>query len=129
MNPTAMGRKLSRTAWLGALIVIIPDSARGDATMLAGLMSAGGPRPSLGLVAYDDCPSVVGFEITYLGRLGGETADQSCGRNIFASLIVPPPTISTAAAIAQTRESPVSVTALAGVAIAPRMPRLASPLG
>jgi hypothetical protein len=118
MNPTAMGRKLSRTAWLGALIVMIPDSARGDATMLAGLMSAGGPRPSVGL-AYDDCPSGVGFEITYLGRLGGETADQSCGRNIFASLIVRPPTISTAAAIAQTRESPVSVTAFTGVAIAP----------
>jgi hypothetical protein len=118
MNPRALSRKLIRTAWLGALVVMIPDSARGDATMLVGLMPAGGPRPSVG-VACSDCPSVVGFEIKYPGRAGGETADRSCGRDVFASLLVQPPTISAAAAIAQTRESQVSVTAFAGVAMAP----------
>jgi hypothetical protein len=118
MNPGTMGRKLIRIAWLGALIMMIPDSARADATMLVALMSVGGPRPAVGIV-YGDCPSLIGFEIKSLGALGGETADHSSAGGIFASLIVQGRTIATAAAITQTRESPVNVTAFAGVAMAP----------
>jgi hypothetical protein len=86
-------RKLIRTAWLGALIVMFPVSARADATILVGLMSVDGPRPSVG-VAYTYCPSVAGFEIEYLGTLGNDTADHSSAGGIFGSLIVQPPTIS-----------------------------------
>ena len=61
---------------------------------------------------------VLGFEIEYLGTLSGETADHSSAGGIFASLIVQPPTLSTAAAVAQTRELPVNITAFAGGATA-----------
>ena len=92
-NPTPVGRKLMRVAWLGALILMNPVSARADATVLLGLMSVGGPRPSFG-VAVGYCPSAAGFEIEYLGTLGGQTADHSSAGGIFASLIVQPVTIS-----------------------------------
>lgn len=88
-----MGRKLIRSAWLGALILMNQVSARADATVLLGLMSVGGPRPALG-VAYSYCPSVAGFEIEYLGTLGGKTADHSSAGGIFASIIVQPVTTS-----------------------------------
>lgn len=88
-----MRRKLNRTAWLGAVIVMFPVSARADVTMLVGPMLVGGPRPSVG-VAYSYCPSVVGFEIEYLGTLGGVSAADSPAGGIFASLIVQPATTS-----------------------------------
>jgi hypothetical protein len=88
-----MGRKLIRTAWLAALIVMVPVSARGDATVLLGLMSGDGPRPSVG-AAFSYCPSVAGFEIEYLGTLGGETAGHSSAGGIFGSVIVQLPTSS-----------------------------------
>jgi hypothetical protein len=84
---------LIRTAWLGVLIVMIPVSARADATVLVGLMSVGGPRPSVGW-AFSYCPSVVGFEIEYFGTPGGVTADHSSAGGIFASVIVQPATTS-----------------------------------
>jgi len=88
-----VGRKLIRSAWLGALILMNPVSARADATVLLGLMSVGSPRPSFG-VAFGYCPSVVGFEIEYLGTLGGVTADHSSAGGVFASIIVQPVTTS-----------------------------------
>jgi hypothetical protein len=61
--------------------------------VLLGLMSVDGPRPSLG-AAFSYCPSVAGFEIEYLGTLGGETADHSSAGGIFGNVIVQPVTIS-----------------------------------
>jgi hypothetical protein len=85
--------KFIRAVWLGALIFTNPVTARADGTVLLGLMSVDGPRPSLG-VAFSYCPSVAGFEIEYLGTLGGETADHSSAGGIFGSVIVQPVTIS-----------------------------------
>jgi hypothetical protein len=51
---------------------MFPASASADVTMLVGPMLVGGLRPSVG-VGYSYCPSVVGFELEYLGTLGGET--------------------------------------------------------
>ena len=71
-----MLRPLTRIAVVGALIFTNPVSARADGTVLLGLMTLDGPRPSLG-VAVGYCPSVAGFEIEYLGTLGGQSADHS----------------------------------------------------
>ena len=87
-------RTLIRTVWFGALIVMSPVRTRAaDATVLVGLVSAGGPHPSVS-VAFGYCPSVAGFEIEYFGTLGGETADHSGLGGIFASLLVQLPTTS-----------------------------------
>jgi hypothetical protein len=73
---------------------MIPGSGRAaDATVLAGLLSAGGPRPSVGF-AFGYCPSVAGFEIEYFGTPGGSTTDHSSAGGIFASLVVQPATAS-----------------------------------
>jgi hypothetical protein len=84
---------LIRTAWLAALFVMLPMSARADVTVLVGVMSVGGPRPAVGW-AFSYCPSVVGFEIEYFGTPGGATTDHSSAGGIFASLIVQPATTS-----------------------------------
>jgi hypothetical protein len=88
-----MRRRLLRAAGVAALFLMHPVSAQADATLLAGLMSVGGSRPSLG-VAYSYCPSLAGFEIEYLGTIGGRTAGHSSAGGIFASLIVQPVTIA-----------------------------------
>jgi hypothetical protein len=85
-------RPLIRIALVGALILTYPVSARADATVLLGLMTLDGPRPSLG-VAFGYCPSVAGFEIEYLGTLGGESTDHSSAGGIFGNVIVQPVTI------------------------------------
>lgn len=83
---------LIRIALVGALILTNPVSARADGTVLLGLMTVDGPRPSIG-VAFGYSPSVAGFEIEFLGTLGGESADHSSAGGIFGNLIVQPVTI------------------------------------
>jgi hypothetical protein len=87
-----MKRPSIRIALVGALILMSPVSARADGTVLVGLMTLDGPRPSIG-VAFGYCPSVAGFEIEYLGTLGGESADHSSAGGIVGNLIVQPMTI------------------------------------
>ena len=77
---------------VGALIIISPLSARADGTVLLGLMTLDGPRPSIG-VAFGYSPSVAGFEVEYLGTLGGESADHSSAGGIFGNVIVQPVTV------------------------------------
>jgi hypothetical protein len=84
-----MRRLLSRAAWLVALVLMNPVSARADATVLVGLTSVDALRPSYGF-SFGYRPSAVGFEIEYLSTTPG---DYSAG-GIFASLIVQPVTIS-----------------------------------
>ena len=87
-----MRQPLIRIALLGALILANPVGARADGTVLLGLMTLDGPRPSVG-VAFGYCPSVAGFEIEYLGTLGGESANHSSAGGIFGNVIVHPLTI------------------------------------
>jgi hypothetical protein len=84
-----MGRLLTRAAWLVALVLIDPVSARADATVLVGLTSVDDPRPSYAF-SFGYRPSAVGFEIEYVSTMPG---DYSAG-GIFASVIVQPVTIS-----------------------------------
>jgi len=84
-----MRRLLSRAAWLVALMLMNPVSARADATVLVGLTSVDALRPSFGF-SFGYRPSAVGFEIEYLSTTPG---DYTAG-GIFASLIVQPMTIS-----------------------------------
>lgn len=67
-----MRRLLSGAAWLVALVLMNPLSARADATLLVGLMSVDALRPSFGF-SFGYRPSAVGFEIEYLGTLGPTT--------------------------------------------------------
>lgn len=87
-----MRRPFIRIALVGALILANPLSARADGTVLLGLMTLDGPRPSLG-VAFGYCPSVAGFEIEYLGTLGAQSVDHSSAGGIFGNVIVQPVTI------------------------------------
>jgi hypothetical protein len=87
-----MRRSLVRIALLGAFILASPVSARSDALVLLGLMTLDGPRPSIG-VGFGYCPSIAGFEVEYLGTLGGESADRSSAGGIVGNLIVQPVTI------------------------------------
>jgi hypothetical protein len=84
-----MRRLLSRAAWLVALVLMNPVSARADATVLVGGTSVDALRPSFGF-SFGYRPSAVGFEIEYLSTTPG---DYTAG-GIFASLIVQPVTIS-----------------------------------
>ena len=88
-----MGLRALSAASLVAFVLMNPVTARADATVLVGLKSVKGLRPSCGF-SFGHRPSVVGFEIEYLSTLG-ETApgDYSAG-GIFVSLIVQPVTIS-----------------------------------
>ena len=73
MSPRTMGRELIRTAWLGALIVMIPDSARADATALVGLMSVGGPAGTCGCrMQGESCPRGTHDRRTSTGVLIGQ---------------------------------------------------------
>ena len=73
-----------------ALILALPSGARAaDVAVLPGLMTLNHPRPAIG-VAFGHAPSVAGFEIEYLGTLGGKSADHSRAGGIFGNLIVQP---------------------------------------
>jgi hypothetical protein len=61
-------RLLSRAAWLVALVLMNPVSARADATVLVGLTLVDALRPSYGF-SFGYRPSAVGFEIEYLSTL------------------------------------------------------------
>ena len=84
-----MRRLLSRAAWLVALVIMNPLSARADGTVLVGLTSVDALRPSFGF-SFGYRPSAVGVEVEYLSTFPG---DYSAG-GIFASVIVQPVTIS-----------------------------------
>lgn len=84
-----MRRLLSGAAWLLALVLMNPVSARADATVLVGLTSVEGLRPSLGW-SFSYRPSAVGVEVEYLTTTPG---NYSAG-GIFGSVIVMPVTIS-----------------------------------
>lgn len=86
-------RRLARAAWLGAVVLMNPVSARADATVLMGPMFLDGARSSFG-VAFSYSPYIAGFEIEYLGTLDRRPAGRSSAGGIFASLIVQPVTIS-----------------------------------
>lgn len=88
-----MRRLLSGAAWLVALVLMNPLSARADATVLVGLMSVDALRPSFGF-SFGYRPSAVGFEIEYLSTLGPTTPGHFSAGGIFASVIVQPVTIS-----------------------------------
>ena len=80
-----------RIVLIGAWILLaVPGVARAaDAAVLFGLMTVNGARPAIG-VAIGHAPSVVGFEIEYLGSWGGDAADRSVTGGIFGNLIVQP---------------------------------------
>jgi len=82
-------RLLSGAAWLVALVLMTPLSARADATVLVGLTSVDALRPSFGW-SFSYRPSAVGVEVEYLSTVPG---DYSAG-GIFGSVIVVPGTIS-----------------------------------
>lgn len=84
-----MRRLLSRAAWLVALVLMNPVSARADATVLVGLTSVEGLRPSFAW-SFSYRPSAVGVEVEYLSTKPG---DYTAG-GVFASVIVQPVTIS-----------------------------------
>jgi hypothetical protein len=86
-------RLLSRAAWLVALVLMNPVSARADATVLVGLTLVDALRPSYGF-SFGYRPSAVGFEIEYLSTLGQTTPGDYSAGGIFGSLIVQPVTIS-----------------------------------
>ena len=88
-----MRRLLSRAAWLVALVLVNPASARADATLLVGLTSVDAVRPSYAF-SFGYRPSAVGFEIEYLSTFGQTTPGDYSAGGIFASLIVQPVTIS-----------------------------------
>lgn len=88
-----MRRSLSRAACLVVLMLMNPVSARGDATVLVGLTYVDALRPSYGF-SFGYRPSVVGFEIEYLGTFGQTTPGDYSAGGIFASVIVQPVTIS-----------------------------------
>lgn len=76
---------------VGALILPNPASAQATGTVLLGLMTVDAPRASIG-VGFGYSPSIVGFEIEYLGALSGESADHPSAGGIFANLVVRPVT-------------------------------------
>lgn len=80
---------LIRAAWLVALVVMKPVSARADAAGLVGLTSVDDVRPSYAF-SFGYRPAAVGFEIEYLSTIAGDYS----GGGIFASLIVQPVMIS-----------------------------------
>ena len=67
-----------RVALLGAWLVgsAVPAHAQVNATVFVGAMTAGSPRPAVG-VAVGRSSSVVGFEIEYAGTLGAGTPAHS----------------------------------------------------
>ena len=76
---------------LVALVLMNPVSARADATVLVGLKSVEGLRPSFAW-SFGYRPSAVGVEVEYLSTRPG---DYSAG-GIFGSVIVIPVTIAKA---------------------------------
>lgn len=86
-------RRLVATAVVvGALIIPSPAQAQATGALLLGLLTLDRPRPSVG-VAFGYSPSVAGFEIEYLGTVGGESGGHSSAGGIFANVIVHPATV------------------------------------
>ena len=88
-----MRRLLSGAAWLAVLVLMNPLSARADATVLVGLKSVEGLRPSFGW-SFGHRPDAVGFEIEYLRTVHQTALGGYSAGGVFASLIVQPVTIS-----------------------------------
>jgi len=77
---------LIRTGALSVLLVATAIPARADATVFLGAMTAGSPRPALG-VAVGRCPSIFGFEIEYATTLGAATSTHSSAGGVSANLM------------------------------------------
>jgi hypothetical protein len=86
-------RLLTRAAWLVALVLMNPVSARADGTVLVGLTSVDALRPSSGF-SFGYRPSAVGVEVEYLSTFGQTSPGDYSAGGIFASVIVQPVTIS-----------------------------------
>lgn len=85
-----MRRLLIRITIAAALVVTNPVSARADGTLLIGVLTIDDSRPSISF-AFGYLPSVVGFEIEYVGTLG--SAGHSSAGGIFGNIVVQPVTI------------------------------------
>lgn len=77
---------LIRTGLFGVLILAGAVRAHADVTVFVGAMTAGSPRPAIG-VAVGRCPSIVGFEIE-VARTGSATPTQSSVGGINANILV-----------------------------------------
>jgi hypothetical protein len=86
-------RFLNRPAWLVALMIMIPVSARADGTVLVGLTSVGALRPSFGF-SFGYRPSAVGVEVEYVSTFPQNSPGGYSAGGIFGSVFVQPVTIS-----------------------------------